>query len=65
MNSNPEQLKPGDIVILDREYRNKSEVKIIALSEPTGMFATVQSTEFPDDPCYQWDVMTRRLTRKQ
>jgi hypothetical protein len=49
----------GEIVILDKEYRNTSKVKVIRQTTPNRMFTTVQSL----DSDYKWDVMTNRLSR--
>ena len=59
-NFNKHNLQPGDIVILDKEFRNSSEVKILSIS-PNGLFSTVQD---PSGEGESWDTMTNRLTPK-
>lgn len=53
-------LMPGDIVILDEEFNNASEVEILNLSKPEGMFAQIRSRVDGD----VWEVMTSRLSKK-
>ena len=48
----------GEVVILDREYANTSEVIVVAQSEPNRVFTTVSNGND------EWDVMTGRLTKK-
>jgi hypothetical protein len=48
-------MKAGDIVILDKDFNNSSEVEIVLILKN---FAKVKS----DD--YQWIVMTNRLSPK-
>jgi len=60
MRFNKHSLKIGDIVILDKGFRNKSEVKILHIL-PNGLFSTVESSNGDGKP---WDVMTNRLTLK-
>lgn len=62
---NKYNFKNGDIVVLDKGYRNSSLVKIIELSKPSGMFCKVHPAKLDDakdEDC--WDVMTNRLTPK-
>lgn len=49
-------MKNGDIVILDENFNNSSEVKLIELRK---IFSTVS------DGNGQWETMTCRLTEKQ
>ena len=63
MNHNIENIIPGDIVILDKDFRNSSEVRVVYMT-PNNMFSRVHlaSLENPtDSDC--WDVMTNRLTK--
>jgi copper(I)-binding protein len=57
---NKHNLKVGDTVILDFDFVNHSEVKIVAFT-PKEMYATIHSI---DDEEYTWEVMTYRLTPK-
>lgn len=61
MNHNPHNLQPGETVILDKEFRNSSEV-IIHEFTPLKMYATVYSMDKPED---KWQTMTSRLTLKE
>lgn len=56
-----EEFKHGEIVILDKEYRNSSEVKVISQSEPNRIFTKVQDLK----TLAEWEVMTVRLIRKE
>lgn len=61
--NNPDNLQPGEIVRLDKNFRNASDVKIVSLT-PNHLFAFVNSSDVKDpkqDDC--WDVMTNRLTK--
>jgi hypothetical protein len=63
MKHNKEEIIPGDIVILDKEYQNSSLVKVVKIS-PRGMFYRVHLTELEnpiDEDC--WDVTISRLTK--
>ena len=57
---NKHNLKVGDTVILDSDFVNHSEVKIVKFT-PMEMYATVHSIEDEENI---WDVMTYRLTPK-
>ena len=48
----------GEVVILDKEYANTSDVIVVAQSEPNRVFTTVSNGND------EWDVMTGRLTKK-
>ena len=48
----------GEVVILDKEYANTSDVIVVAQSEPNRVFTTVSNGRD------EWDVMTGRLTKK-
>lgn len=48
----------GEVVILDKEYANTSDVIVVAQSEPNRVFTTVSNGSD------EWDVMTGRLTKK-
>ena len=54
---NKENLKVGQVVILDADFRNSSRVEIVAMS-PNGMFSYIK-----DDGGAKWTVMTNRLSR--
>jgi hypothetical protein len=60
MNHNPLNLQPGETVVLDKEFRNTSEVVIQGFT-PLKMYATVHK---PGEPDKTWQVMTGRLTPK-
>lgn len=49
-------MKPGDIVILDKDFNNSSEVEIVWI---LNHFSKVK-----DESGYAWEVMTSRLTPK-
>lgn len=57
MKANPNEFKPGNIVLLD----NKHEVEILNVSKPSELFCTIKGLDSGDI----WDVMTRRLTTKK
>lgn len=59
---NKYNFKPGDVVMLDEKYHNKSVVKIFSIT-PKGLFSTIYSAtiENPTDKD-MWDTMTNRLT---
>lgn len=59
INHNKHNLKQGDMVILDKDFRNKSYVKILSFT-PNQMYALVNG-EF-DLPEKGWQVMTARLS---
>lgn len=56
INHNPQNLKVGEVVMLDADFNNPSSVTIVDFT-PSGMFAVVRSNEV------EWEVMTSRLTR--
>lgn len=58
MNHNKHNLQVGQIVWLDEDLQNKSEVVIFEFT-PKEMFATVYSKNETGD---MWQVMTLRLT---
>lgn len=58
MNHNKHNLMVGQIVWLDDNYQNKSEVGIFAFT-PNEMYATVYAKNETSD---MWQVMTNRLT---
>ena len=60
MNHNKHNLKVGDIVIADKNYRGGYEVKIISFT-PIQMFALVGA---PDGSGHPWEIMTNRLSPK-
>ena len=60
-NHNIFNLQAGDTVILDVDFVNHSEVKIVKFT-PQQMYATVHSI---DDESVTWEVMTYRLTPKE
>jgi len=51
------ELEPGQIVWLDKDRHNKSQVKVVRQT-PRRLFTTVMSL----DEESEWDVMTYRLT---
>lgn len=51
--------KEGEIVILDKDYNNGSEVSVVRQSNPNRIYTTVR-----DDLGNEWDVMTNRLNKK-
>jgi len=55
---NEHNLQVGQIVMLDKEYQNKSIVGIFAFT-PNKMYATVYAKNETGD---MWQVMTNRLT---
>jgi hypothetical protein len=59
MNHNKYNLMVGQIVILDANYQNKSEVGIHAFT-PNEMYATVYAKN--DTGRDMWQVMTNRLS---
>ncbi len=63
MNHNKENIIPGDVVRLDKEFRNTSLVVVESLT-PHGMYSRVYPLEITkpteDD---HWEVMTYRLTK--
>jgi len=61
-NYNKHGIKPGDIVILDKGCANSGEVKVVSLTKPSELFATVCEV---DDERMPWDVMTSGLTPKE
>ena len=56
---NPYDLKEGQIVMLDNEFSNRSEVVIYKFT-PKKLFATVYAKN--DRASDMWQVMTYRLT---
>lgn len=62
MNFNKYDFIPGDIVELDRDHPNHSEVMIVSMTKGT-MFSRVvpAALKNPTDKD-AWDVMTNRLT---
>lgn len=61
MNHNPFNLKIGQVVILDKDFNNSSEVVIKSLS-PNGMFASISAHDEEDTGDWYWQVMTARLS---
>jgi hypothetical protein len=57
MQYNNLNIKVGDKCTLDADFNNTSIVTVKHLSEPNGMFATVEHADGDT-----WDVMTNRLT---
>jgi len=57
MKFNPEKLKVGEKVRLDKDFGNSSIVTIIHLT-PLGMIAVVKS-----DSGVEWSVLTHRLSK--
>jgi len=47
MNHNKENIIPGDIVWLDKEFRNTSKVRVVSMT-PNGMFSRVHPAELTD-----------------
>jgi hypothetical protein len=60
MNNNPNNVKEGQKVLLDKEFANKNEVTIYKLT-PNEMFATIYSGLDTGD-MDMWQVMTSRLS---
>lgn len=61
MNHNPNNVEKGQIVILDKEFGNSTEVFIQDFT-PLKMYATVCC---PENLYNTWQVMTCRLTPKE
>ena len=63
MNHNPHNLQEGQHVILDKKFRNGSEVVIHKLT-PKQVYAEVYSAELIGEiqTTDMWHVMTNRLT---
>lgn len=62
-NHNKLNLIPGDIVVLDKGFRNSSRVRVVQMT-PSEMFSRVHSAELEnptDEDC--WDVMINRLSK--
>lgn len=57
MKNNPNQFKVGDTAVLDKDYLNHCEVKIIHITT-NGLFCRIKSDNT------EWDVMTNRLSPK-
>ena len=60
--NNPTHIKVGEIVILDKEYRNSSKVMVLDFT-PKEMYATVCDSEGDEKNGESWQVMTYRLSK--
>jgi hypothetical protein len=61
--NNPENLQPGDIVILDNYKSTESTVVIVSMT-PQQLFSRVHASgikDVEDKDC--WEVMTKRLSK--
>ena len=57
MKHNPEEIKEGDIVRLDKDFNNSSILTVVSIT-PLGMIATVRA-----DNGNEWQVLTSRLNK--
>ncbi len=57
--NNPNDVKVGETVMLDRDFNNKSKVKILFITI-RNVYSSVMSSDGTGDA---WTVMTSRLTK--
>lgn len=60
MNNNPNNFKPGDLAILDKDSNNRCEVKIVSMTD-TKILSDIEAFKSKQ----KWTVQTRRLSPKQ
>lgn len=56
--NNTDNIKVGDIVTLDENYRGGSKVKVVRIGLKR-VFATIERVDNPND---SWDVLLNRLS---